>query len=79
MDKKLLEKLINDGMFYLFIGSLISSDNLNNSNDYKESIKRLNETKEILSDFECENKEKYLEMVEKGLNILEKEYKELSF
>lgn len=79
MDKKLLEKLINDGMFYLFIGSLISSDNLNNSNDYKESIKRLNEAKEILSDFECENKEKYLEMVEKGLNILEKEYKELSF
>ena len=33
MDKEMLKKLIEEKMIYFFLGSLISSDNLNNENE----------------------------------------------
>lgn len=74
MDKEMLKKLIEEKMIYFFLGSLISSDNLNNENDYQRSIKILNDTRLALMDLDVENKEKYIQYVDDSLSLLKKEF-----
>lgn len=74
MDKEMLKKLIEEKMIYFFLVSLISSDNLNNENDYNKSIKILNDTRLVLMDLDVENKEKYIQYVDDSLSLLKKEF-----
>lgn len=74
MDKEMLKKLIEEKMIYFFLGSLISSDNLNNKSDYQRSIKILNDTRLALMDLDVENKEKYIQYVDDSLSLLKKEF-----
>lgn len=74
MDKEMLKKLIEEKMIYFFLGSLISSDNLNNKSDYQRSMKILNDTRLVLMDLDVENKEKYIQYVDDSLSLLKKEF-----
>ena len=74
MDKEMLKKLIEEKMIYFFLGSLISSDSLNNKSDYQRSIKILNDTRLMLMDLDVENKEKYIQYVDDSLSLLKKEF-----
>lgn len=74
MDKEIVKKMIEEKMIYFFLGSLISSDNLNNENDYQRSIKILNDTRLALMDLDVENKEKYIQYVDDSLSLLKKEF-----
>lgn len=77
MNKELVKKLIEEDMIYFFLGSLVSSDSLNNKTDYEESIKILNDTRLVLIDLDVENKEKYIQYIENEINILKSEYNTL--
>ena len=77
MDKELIKKLIEEDMIYFFLGSLVSSDSLNNKTDYEESIKILNDTRLVLIDLYVENKEKYIQYIENEISILKNEYNTL--
>ncbi len=77
MDKEMLKKLIEEKMIYFFLGSLISSDNLNNENDYNKSIKILNDTRVALIDLDDESKEKYIQYIDDELKLLKKELSNL--
>lgn len=77
MNKELVKKLIEEDMIYFFLGSLVSSDSLNNKTDYEESIKILNDTRLVLIDLDAENKEKYIQYIENEISILKSEYNTL--
>jgi len=71
MNKELLEKLYNDGLFFLAITSLISSDNLNTVEDYERSLEILNQLKEVLPTTNIP-KDEWEDLVERGIKILKR-------
>ena len=75
---KLLNTLKDSGMVCLYLGSLMSSDNLLSPDDCDRAIKLLNETIEAVpeSDFSEEEKEKIINYCKDGIAIVESDKKE---
>jgi len=75
----LLNKLKESGMLYFFLVSLISSDTLLTVKDCENSITRLKELLEVIpqSDLTDEEKEKTINFCNEGIEICERDKKEL--
>jgi len=75
---KLLNKLKENGLIWLYLGSLISSDNLLCPDDCDRTISLLNDTINAIpeTDFTDEDKEKILEYCRNGIEICESDKKE---
>ena len=75
---KLLNKLKENGMIWLYLGSLISADSLLCPEDCERAIKLLNDTINAIpeTDFTDEDKEKILEHCRNGIEICEADKKE---
>lgn len=75
----LLNKLKESGMLYFFLVSLISSDTLLTAKDCENSITRLKELLEVIpqSDLTDEEKEKTINFCNEGIEICERDKKEL--
>lgn len=75
---KLLNKLKENGMIWLYLGSLISADSLLCPEDCDRAIKLLNDTINAIpeTDFTDEDKEKILEHCRNGIEICEADKKE---
>lgn len=77
---KLIEEILNSELKYLFFASLISSDTLNSSEDYNNSIDKCNLIIEHIDEISCTDGEKgkkeTLKYIKKALKVLKKEAKE---
>lgn len=75
---KLLNALKENGMIWLYLGSLISADSLLCPDDCDRVIKLLNDTINAIpeTDFTDEDKEKILEYCKNGIEICEADKKE---
>ena len=77
---KLIEEILNSNLKYLFFASLISSDTLNSSEDYKKSINDCNFIIEHIDEISFNDGEKgkkeTLKYIKNALKILKKESKE---
>lgn len=75
----LLNKLKESGMLYFFLVSLISADTLVTVKDCESSIAMLKELLEVIpqSNLTDEEKEKTIQFCEEGLEICERDKKNL--
>lgn len=77
---KLIEEILNSNLKYLFFASLISSDTLNSSEDYNNSIDKCNFIIENIDEISFNDGEKgkkeTLRYIKKALKMLKKEAKE---
>ena len=70
-----LEMFHKDGMMFLILGCLISADNLINVDSCEKALAELKRVKEALpnTNIEEEAKKKYEELMNKGLEIIERD------
>ena len=77
MDKEKLEVIYQSGMWYLFLVSLISSDTLVDIESCEQSLFTINSTLTALPEANIpeEEKTKAVEMLQKGIKIVERDMK----
>ena len=70
-----LERFHKDGMMFLILGCLISADNLINVDSCEKALAEMKRFKEALpnTNIEEEAKKKYEELMNKGLEIIERD------
>ena len=75
-----LEMFHKDGMMFLILGCLISADNLINVDSCEKALAEMKRFKEALpnTNIEEEAKKKYEELMNKGLEIIERDLNQLS-
>ena len=75
LDGKFLDAICESKLEYLFLASLISSDNILTTNDAKKSLKYIDSVEKALEDatISDEKKEEFRDYIEKGRNILNKD------
>ena len=75
LDGKFIDAICESKLEYLFLASLISSDNILTTNDAKKSLKYIDSVEKALEDatISDEKKEEFRDYIEKGRNILNKD------
>jgi hypothetical protein len=73
IDADFVKKLIEKNMFYLVVGSLISSDNGADKTYWERAKTDLTDIKNSLEELEVLGKDKYIKNVEDALKIVENE------
>ena len=75
LDGKFLDAICESKLEYLFLASLISSDNILTTEDAKKSLKYIDSVEKALEDatISDEKKEEFRNYIEKGRNILNKD------
>lgn len=75
LDGKFIDAICESKLEYLFLASLISSDNILTTNDAKKSLKYIDSVEKALEDatISDEKKEEFRNYIEKGRNILNKD------
>jgi hypothetical protein len=67
------ENLQREGLLNLYLVALFSADSLQDKEDCERSLKHLEELKSETEKSKLENKDYYLDMIEKGKDIVMKE------
>ena len=77
MTKETIEKICESGLEYLFLGSLISSDNNMSKEEIERNLKRFDELEKTVneSDIPEEKKEEFNRYIKKGRTILNDDLK----
>ena len=75
LDVKEIEYILNTGMRYLFLVSLISSDSLNSKEDCEESLYILNLINDNIDKLQVSDIDSLREFVKNGLEIVNQEIK----
>lgn len=75
LDVKGIEYILNTGMRYLFLVSLISSDSLNCKEDCEESLYILNLINDNIDKLQVSDIDSLREFVKNGLEIVNREIK----
>lgn len=75
LDVKEIEYILNTGMRYLFLVSLISSDSLNSKEDCEESLYILNLINDNIDKLQVSDIDSLREFVKNGLEIVNREIK----
>jgi hypothetical protein len=78
MDKKDIDffnGLIEHGMLPLFLVSLISADNIDTKETWENNYAQITKLKQYIEEIEFEDKVKYLEQINKGIEIIKRELK----
>lgn len=73
LDAKEIEYILNTGMRYLFLVSLISSDSLNSKEDCEESLYILNLINDNIDKLQVNDIDSLREFVKNGLEIVNRE------
>lgn len=75
LDGKFLDAICESKLEYLFLASLISSDNILTTKDAKKSLKYIDSVEKALEDatISDEKKEEFRDYIEKCRNILNKD------
>ena len=75
LDGKFIDAICESKLEYLFLASLISSDNILTTEDAKKSLKYIDNIEKALEDatISDEKKEEFRNYIEKGRNILNKD------
>ena len=75
LDGKFIDAICESKLEYLFLASLISSDNILTAKDAKKSLKYIDSVEKALEDatISDEKKEEFRNYIEKGRNILNKD------
>lgn len=73
MKENFIEKLHENGMLNLLLVSLISSDNLIDIDSCEKSLNEMNKFIEKTKEANIPDKEKYLDMMYKGVEIIERD------
>ena len=73
LDVKEIEYILNTGMRYLFLVSLISSDSLNSKEDCEESLYILNLINDNIDKLQVSDIDSLREFVKNGLEIVNQE------
>ena len=75
LDGKFIDAICGGKLEYLFLASLISSDNILTTKDAKKSLKYIDSVEKALEDatISDEKKEEFRNYIEKGRNILNKD------
>lgn len=75
LDAKEIEYILNTGMRYLFLVSLISSDSLNSKEDCEDSLYILNLINDNIDKLQVSDIDSLREFVKNGLEIVNREIK----
>jgi hypothetical protein len=80
LDGKFLDAICESKLEYLFLASLISSDNILTIKDAKKSLKYIDSVEKALEDatISDEKKEEFRDYIEKGRNILNKDIEQFN-
>jgi molecular chaperone DnaK (HSP70) len=75
LDGKFIDAICGGKLEYLFLASLISSDNILTTEDAKKSLKYIDKVEKALEDATIseEKKEEFKNYIEKGRDILKKD------
>ena len=75
LDGKFIDAICESKLEYLFLASLISSDNILTTEDAKKSLKYIDSVEKALEDATIteEKKEEFRNYIEKGRDILKKD------
>lgn len=79
MDAKFIKELYENGFWYLYLVSLISSDTLLTVEDCERSMSQVLELEKVLpyADIPEEDKKKGMKYIERSKKIIERDTKEL--
>jgi hypothetical protein len=75
MVKDFIEELYNNGLIYMYIGTLFSSDTLLNEDDCIYSLNAIKELKENIPSCKIQDKGKILDIINKAEKVVKNDLK----
>lgn len=74
-DIEFVNELIKHGMLPLYLVGLISADNIDSKETWQKNHERIIKLKKCLEEIEFDDKSNYLEKINDGIEIIERELK----